>query len=379
MWRPVAGKRFCIGAVVSVLALFVVGLNSSLLGAHVPKLIAAEQQQGDEEEDFPLRNLTGSFNTSKLQELICIPAICNKSDRFITSPSFTLLASFPGSGNTWTRTIIEAGTKVWTGSMYSDPSLRMDGFKGESLLPFRNKYARVSAIKTHYPYFSELEPHPKTTGVVLVMRSPFDAILAEYSRLHGKGASHRSQLEDFSSFHRDFVHGIQRWLAFAQYWIGHHRKRARVISENNVTSYEFTKKMAYGKPVPVLVLFYEDFVRNLVVTSERLFRFLKQEMGKQMPTTALEAVACTVTQGREKQNKEKRVHQPDEYNVYADGEFSILKRKLDRYACKLWAPYWFEEIWGPCLQPVPQVTRLPISSTQLLDRLANLGEYCQDP
>lgn len=52
-------------------------------------------------------------------------ACCRKPKQFITQPSrlkhrnaWTLLASSPGSGNTWTRLVIEEGTRIYTGSVY---------------------------------------------------------------------------------------------------------------------------------------------------------------------------------------------------------------------------------------------------------------------
>ena len=41
------------------------------------------------------------------------------------------LASFPGSGSTWVRYLIEGATGVFTGSVYKDLELQMMGFWGE--------------------------------------------------------------------------------------------------------------------------------------------------------------------------------------------------------------------------------------------------------
>jgi len=50
-----------------------------------------------------------------IQNVTCIPGVCFNPKRFIHDPEnladskgFTLLASFPGSGNTWTRVISES-------------------------------------------------------------------------------------------------------------------------------------------------------------------------------------------------------------------------------------------------------------------------------
>lgn len=41
------------------------------------------------------------------------------------------LASFPGSGNTWVREMIQQGLGVWTGAVYKDPGLLHNGFIAE--------------------------------------------------------------------------------------------------------------------------------------------------------------------------------------------------------------------------------------------------------
>ena len=43
----------------------------------------------------------------------------------------TALVSFPGSGNTWIRFLIEAATGVFTGSVFNDPAIARAGYKGE--------------------------------------------------------------------------------------------------------------------------------------------------------------------------------------------------------------------------------------------------------
>lgn len=47
-------------------------------------------------------------------------------------PSAVALASYPGSGNTWIRHVIQQGTRVYTGSMYKDNSL-LEQFPAETV------------------------------------------------------------------------------------------------------------------------------------------------------------------------------------------------------------------------------------------------------
>ncbi len=46
----------------------------------------------------------------------------------------TFLMSYPGSGNTWVRGLLEQATGICTGSDYCDGNLKRGGFNGENLL-----------------------------------------------------------------------------------------------------------------------------------------------------------------------------------------------------------------------------------------------------
>jgi len=99
------------------------------------------------------------------------------------------LASFPGSGNTWSRTLLEQSTGVYTGSIYSDNSLVSAGFEGECIVS-RN----VIAIKTHATYNPGMKERIsiKFDGVIYIIRNLYDALISEYSRRMTK--SHISAL-----------------------------------------------------------------------------------------------------------------------------------------------------------------------------------------
>ena len=54
------------------------------------------------------------------------------------------IVSFPGSGNTWVRYLLQQLTGTLTGSIYDDADLKFNGFQGES-----HKGGDVIAVKTH--------------------------------------------------------------------------------------------------------------------------------------------------------------------------------------------------------------------------------------
>ena len=70
---------------------------------------------------------------------------CNGPLQYLDPPGpKTALASYPGSGNTWVRYLIQHISGYITGSVYNDHSLKKIGFPGEG-----ETNGKVIAIKTH--------------------------------------------------------------------------------------------------------------------------------------------------------------------------------------------------------------------------------------
>ena len=115
--------------------------------------------------------------------------------RFLNAPDRApvALASFPGSGNTWVRGLLQAATGVCTGAIYCDTTLRKSGFPGESL-----RSGKILVVKTHqtdprwtgvyYPpgtvdkYFEKRADIPLYSSAIFIIRNPFHALVAEWSR-----------------------------------------------------------------------------------------------------------------------------------------------------------------------------------------------------
>lgn len=103
-----------------------------------------------------------------------------------------MLYTFPGSGNTWGRLLIEYATGIYSGSVYSDPTLRST-LPGEFICDHS-----VSVIKVHPHTHNAQEllnggfnsDHMKCNKgkvgkfqkAVLLIRDPFDSIWSEYQR-----------------------------------------------------------------------------------------------------------------------------------------------------------------------------------------------------
>ena len=85
-----------------------------------------------------------------------------------------MLVSFPGSGNSWVRQLLESTTGIYTGS-YGDCDLNYikTGMLGEGITS-----QSVIAVKFHWGPF----PRWPFKKVIYIIRNPYDAIVAEYQR-----------------------------------------------------------------------------------------------------------------------------------------------------------------------------------------------------
>ncbi|CAH1772384.1 unnamed protein product [Owenia fusiformis] len=125
----------------------------------------------------------------------------------------TALASYPGSGNTWTRYILQQATGIYTGSVYSnDDELRLNGFPGEGVTN-----GSVLVIKTHRALLS----HRKYDRIVMIIRSPFQAYLTDFNRRRGHGHTAIVELtEGWSGYVR---RQLDTWRAFYVNWMSYAR------------------------------------------------------------------------------------------------------------------------------------------------------------
>ena len=86
----------------------------------------------------------------------------------IRHPHPSFLFSFGGSGNTLTRLMLEYVTNIWTGTIYADPLLFRDGFKGEMEGCTRKEAgnetlgdSQVLLIKVHPEHLQDILVNPE--------------------------------------------------------------------------------------------------------------------------------------------------------------------------------------------------------------------------
>jgi hypothetical protein len=267
--------------------------------------------------------------------------------------------------------IVEEGTRLYTGSVYqTDESLLHDGFKGESIDPWQGVHPQVSAIKTHYPMFDEDMP-TKIHAVIQVIRSPYDALLSEFNREHGHGRDPHTRVASVDTLQHVFPEWFSRrsrgWRRHVMFWDGpRFWERPEMNTEKSVTSMVLNQPIWGHKwknhTAPVLILFYEDFIRNFVETTNVMFTFLKHRtLGSVMPPIQ-DAVVCALKH-HVFTNTAKR-HHTKPYNPYNDPEGGIVKRKLVAEFCEHVKDYWFEEKWGKCLDAPLQSARNDVTIIQ---------------
>lgn len=135
------------------------------------------------------------------------------------------LASYPRSGNHWTRNLLEETTHVATGSVYLDkepPHLKKpfpwggyapkNGCEGNCRYPEKGE---IVVIKTHFPAHikTQFDLQP-ATKLIRIVRHPIDAF---YSQFFHRNPDH--QLTADGKIPSWFVkRSIGRWKKFQKYW-----------------------------------------------------------------------------------------------------------------------------------------------------------------
>ena len=123
-----------------------------------------------------------------------------------TSHGPVALVSLPGSGNTWLRGLLEAATGVCTGSLFCDKVLQASGMCGEGLrkgvLAVKIHDTRLQWTGVAYKNGTWSNSRPFFNAVILLVRSPFKALIAEWNRqnahrfsINQPGSSHIKYLE----------------------------------------------------------------------------------------------------------------------------------------------------------------------------------------
>jgi len=109
-----------------------------------------------------------------------------KNMSFQNSGTPVALASYPGSGNSWVRQLLETSTGIYTGTMFCDNAYIRAGMIGEGVVS-----NQVIAVKSHY----ESPKWKFPEKIIYIVRNPFDVFVADWNRLMSKtGNPHISEV-----------------------------------------------------------------------------------------------------------------------------------------------------------------------------------------
>ncbi|XP_070535186.1 sialate:O-sulfotransferase 1-like [Ptychodera flava] len=162
----------------------------------------------------------------------------------------TMLVSLPGSGNTWTRHLIEQATGFYTGSKFSDRKLYEGGLLGE----LEDYMAGTTlTVKVHgVPRLASI-----CKAAILIIRNPIDSTIAERNR---KLTSSHTEAASWDSS-----------LRFDEDW----NRQAQLNHFENMVN-DFVELQ-----VPTLVVHYENMKENTLEEVWRIVKFLNMTMSKE--------------------------------------------------------------------------------------------------
>ncbi|KAL5017001.1 hypothetical protein ScPMuIL_006590 [Solemya velum] len=186
---------------------------------------------------------------------------------------------------------------IATGSVYDDVGLRRSGFPAEGFVN-----SSVLLIKTHEWGENERQKFEKA---VLLIRNPFDALLAEFNRRVGGHRGHATEehFRDGTVWERYVTQMSRAWVAMNYDWLRFDRS--------------------------LHVIFYENLKRNVTREVIELLRFLNSEVSS-------EDMSCMESNSDGKFRRKRKARSDfqfsSEMNDYINNYREILKHELRKKA-----------------------------------------------
>ena len=115
-------------------------------------------------------------------------------------------------------------------------------------------------------------------GVLLLIRNPYDAILAEFNRIQGKSSKSEGSKHTASANHAVF--NTTKWF-----------DRSRQLGKRWVDLHEKYIKFATNQNVPMYIFFYEDLKTNATQEMSKVLEFLDKNFHF-YPTDAERRLRC---------------------------------------------------------------------------------------
>ncbi|KAK4316886.1 hypothetical protein Pmani_011993 [Petrolisthes manimaculis] len=176
---------------------------------------------------------------------------CNRLDvRFGQDLTPTLLQSYPRSGNTWVRYLLEGATGIFTSSVYKDFTLIRAGYLGErSKIWYRNTIVTKIHFVKHLQKFADVP-------AIIIIRNPARVLVSLWSYVNIKNRKRKHvavmnpEFFNTSAFHAFVGPGLKKWL-----WT--------------------TRVSLTNKKRRLLVLYFEDIRANPTQEVRKMLQFLK--------------------------------------------------------------------------------------------------------
>lgn len=327
-------------------------------------------------ETFDMNFTSALFASSNHHEIIAGGEFCSSPVRFLHANESrsrpVALASFPGSGNTWLRFLIEQGMRKFTGSVYEDEDFA-NAFGGEG-----SSNANTTCVKTHFPCpkcwtyqhckgcagskpvtSAMTGPIPQANANIYLVRSPFDSFVAEFNRIRTgehsgtlgpnaftatpKRKSYETEY-DKPTWNQFIAHRLPAYVESVEFYLGGGRQS---VDDGVYVD-------ASGKLAPTKLVFYERLKANPQVELKKIFRFLIQlyvDEGKPetFPEKAEEYAECSMQHNAltrfEFQRNKSRI-----YNPWLPAQVQLVCDTLGE-------AYWFSKVWGNCSEGLLQVQK----------------------
>lgn len=178
----------------------------------------------------------------------------NYTTRFTVKQPQVWLLSFPCSGNTWTRYLLESASGIFTGSIYRDTGLVKGGFLGDGMLGGKTlvvKTHRAPVLGIQYPVHGKRLQTNVTHPTVLLIRNPAKAMISFFK--FKKGKSHVKQIPE-QKFNRTEFHDF--------------------VKKNLVMWLDVAVRTLEMSEAPVHVMHYERLVQNPLEELTKVLAFL---------------------------------------------------------------------------------------------------------
>ncbi|XP_060085643.1 sialate:O-sulfotransferase 1-like [Ylistrum balloti] len=206
------------------------------------------------------------------------------------------LLSYPGSGNTWTRHLIQQLTGYCTGTVYCDKYLHGHGFPGECVFPNQNAKHACIVYKSHYYETNKLKQFHKA---VILIRNPYDAFKAFFNWMYGKSLSGNqttNRTQKAITGPRDRFHALVDSSRYNSTGWKEYVKRQCLRWQSSYTTWmkEFQNRF--------LLVRYRDLKNDLIPTLRRISEFLNV-------TASEKDLICTDI------NKEGQHHRKQKYEL----------------------------------------------------------------